>query len=128
MRAGGWRESDINRWVADLIRWKPEDETYGAWKAGAAGAGGPARDRADDDSSEKFSRSRRATRPPTASEQLEALSGYPRPFPGRPPRHDLTTWTVTDDWPDPTPVTEAEIDVFERWFGDLFDELFDPGS
>ncbi|QWK79432.1 helix-turn-helix transcriptional regulator [Ochrobactrum sp. BTU1] len=21
--------------------------------------------------------------------------------PGRPPKHDLTTWTVTDDWPDP---------------------------
>jgi hypothetical protein len=49
---------------------------------------------------------------------------YPWPFPGRPPRHDLRTWTVTDDWPDPVPVTEAEIEVFERWFGDLFDELF----
>jgi len=34
------------------------------------------------------------------------------------------TWTVTDDGPDPAPVTEAEIDVFEAWFGDLFDELF----
>jgi len=22
------------------------------------------------------------------------------------------------------PITEAEIDVFEAWFGDLFDELF----
>ena len=22
------------------------------------------------------------------------------------------------------PVTEAEIEVFEAWFGDLFDELF----
>ena len=36
----------------------------------------------------------------------------------------LTTWTVTDDWPDGVPVTEAEIEVFEAWFGDLFDELF----
>ena len=35
-----------------------------------------------------------------------------------------TTWTVTDDWPKDVPVTEAEIDVFEAWFGDLFDELF----
>jgi hypothetical protein len=35
---------------------------------------------------------------------------------------------VTDDWPDPVPVTEAEIEVFERWFGDLFDELFDPDA
>jgi hypothetical protein len=25
------------------------------------------------------------------------------------------------------PVTEAEIDVFEAWFGDLFDELFGDG-
>jgi hypothetical protein len=63
-------------------------------------------------------------RPPTASEQLEALLGYPWPFPGRPPKHDLSAWTVTDDWPHPVPVTEAEIEVFEQWFGDLFDELF----
>jgi len=72
------------------------------------------------------SRCRRTKRPPTASEQLEELLGCPWPFPGRPPKHDLTTWTVTDDWPDPVPVTETEIEVFERWFGDLFDELFDP--
>jgi hypothetical protein len=50
----------------------------------------------------------------------------PSPRIGRPPKHDLTTWTVSDDWPDPIPVTEAEIEVFERWFGDLFDELFGP--
>jgi len=31
---------------------------------------------------------------------------------------------VTDDWPDDVPVTETEIEVFEAWFGDLFDELF----
>jgi hypothetical protein len=36
----------------------------------------------------------------------------------------LVTWTVTDNWPKDVPVTEAEIDVFEAWFGDLFDELF----
>ena len=33
-------------------------------------------------------------------------------------------WTVTDDWPDEVPITEAEIEVFEAWFGDLFEELF----
>lgn len=60
-----------------------------------------------------LSRSRRV-RPPTASEQLEALLGYPSPFPGRPPKHDLSTWTVTGDWPRPVPVTEAEVEVFER--------------
>lgn len=33
------------------------------------------------------------------------------------------------DWPDPVPVTEAEIEVFERWFGDSFGpaaESFSP--
>ena len=35
-------------------------------------------------------------------------------------------WTVTDDWPDRVPITDAELDVFEAWFGDLFDELFGP--
>ena len=62
----------------------------------------------------------------TASEQLEALLGYSWPFPGRPPKHDLSDWTVADDWPEHVPVTEAEVDVFEACFGDLFDELFGP--
>lgn len=43
---------------------------------------------------------------------------------GRPAPEDTTTWTVTDDWPEEVPITEAEIEVFEAWFGDLFDELF----
>lgn len=47
---------------------------------------------------------------------------------GRPPKHDLSTWIVTDDWPRPVPVTEAEIEVFEQWFGDLFDKLFCSGG
>ena len=42
----------------------------------------------------------------------------------RPVAEDPTTWTVKDDWPEEVPVTEAEIEVFEAWFGDLFDELF----
>jgi hypothetical protein len=46
-----------------------------------------------------------------------------RPGRGRAKR-DRTTLTVTDDWPEDVPVTEAEIDVFEAWFGGLFDELF----
>lgn len=54
--------------------------------------------------------------------------GYPQPSPriGRPVKHDLAGWTVTNDWPEHIPVTEAEVDVFERWFGDLFDEFFGP--
>ncbi|MGK2872653.1 MAG: hypothetical protein ACSLFL_10410 [Alphaproteobacteria bacterium] len=44
--------------------------------------------------------------------------------PGRPARHNVEEWAVTDDWPERVPVTQAEIDIFDAWFGDLFDELF----
>lgn len=49
-----------------------------------------------------------------------------RPRAGRPAKHDLATWAVTDDWPRRVPVTETEVDVFEASFGDLFDEFFGP--
>ena len=62
----------------------------------------------------------------TASEQLEQLLGEPWPFRGRPPKHDLERWRVIDDWPTQIPLTDAEIAVFEAWFGDVFDELFGP--
>jgi hypothetical protein len=39
---------------------------------------------------------------------------------------DLDDWRVADDWPARVPVTPAELDVFEAWFGDLFDDLFGP--
>jgi hypothetical protein len=55
------------------------------------------------------------------------LYDYARPSarrPGRQAPDDPPTWTVKDDWPEDVPVTEAEIEVFEAWFGDLFDELF----
>lgn len=57
------------------------------------------------------------------------LYDYARPSlprTGRPPKHDLSTWTVTDDWPERVCVTAAEIAVFEAWFGDLFDDMFGP--
>jgi hypothetical protein len=50
----------------------------------------------------------------------------PWPRIGRPPKHNVSAWTVTDDWPNSVPITDAELDVFEAWFGDLFDELFGP--
>lgn len=31
---------------------------------------------------------------------------------------------VVDDWPEYIPVTEAEVGVFERHFGDVLDRLF----
>jgi hypothetical protein len=39
-------------------------------------------------------------------------------------------WTpvITDDWPEHIRVSDAEIDVFEAQFGDLLDDLFNPGK
>jgi hypothetical protein len=58
---------------------------------------------------------------------VDDLYDYAR-APARPGRRRAkrasVKWTVTDDWPEDVPVTEAEIAVFEAWFGDLFDELF----
>jgi hypothetical protein len=68
-----------------------------------------------------------------AGEAPDDLYDYARPSASRPSRKlsrgqpapgNPTTWTVTDDWSEEVPVTEAEIEVFEAWFGDLFDELF----
>jgi hypothetical protein len=64
---------------------------------------------------------------PVPGEAPVDLYDYARPparRPGRPSPSDPSTWTVTDDWPDEVPITEAEIEVFEAWFGDMFDELF----
>lgn len=44
-------------------------------------------------------------------------------------RSDIHSMAVIDDWPERIPVTEAEVDIFERYFGDLLDEIFGkPGS
>jgi hypothetical protein len=40
---------------------------------------------------------------------------------GRPTNCDVESWT-----PERVPVAAAELDVFEAWFGDMFDELFGP--
>jgi hypothetical protein len=77
----------------------------------------------------RYVRSRKSrTQNTTAEDGLPAdLYDYARPPTrrvGRPAREDTTTWTVTDDWPDEVPITEAEIEMFEAWFGDLFDGLF----
>jgi len=57
-------------------------------------------------------------------DDLYSYVSTPAPRIGRPPTHDLETWQVVDDWPGRVPVTEAEVNVFEAWFGDLFDKLF----
>ncbi len=51
----------------------------------------------------------------------------PRISPSRgSPSHvfDVEKLPFIDDWPDEVPITEAEIQVFERWFADVFDEMF----
>ena len=50
----------------------------------------------------------------------------PRRRPGRPRHDDFSAWRVIDDWPVRVPVTSEEVDVFEAWFGDILDELFEP--
>lgn len=69
----------------------------------------------------------RKSRPRDIIATSDDLYDYARPSARRarrPAPDDPTTWTVTDDWPEDVPITEAEIEVFEAWFGDLFDELF----
>ena len=33
---------------------------------------------------------------------------------------------MLDDWPERVPVTVAEVDIFERYFGDVLDRLLHP--
>ncbi|KAB2722047.1 hypothetical protein F9K73_07495 [Brucella intermedia] len=39
---------------------------------------------------------------------------------------DVEKLPVIDDWPERVPVTEAEVDTFDRYFGDVLDRLFGP--
>lgn len=34
--------------------------------------------------------------------------------------------TITDDWPEVVPITEAEVRIVEAYFGEVLDELFGP--
>jgi hypothetical protein len=71
------------------------------------------------------SRPRRTRSPGSLPDGLyDYLQPTPRRRGGRPAKKKRSEWTVTDDWPDEVPITEAEIEVFEACFGDLFDELF----
>jgi hypothetical protein len=74
-----------------------------------------------------MSRQSRPQRLAVAAALPENLYDYARPptrRAGRPSRDVSTRWTVKDDWPERVPVTEAEIEVFEAWFGELFGVLF----
>lgn len=43
-----------------------------------------------------------------------------------PDASDIEKLSVLDNWPDSIPVTVAEVDIFERYFGDVIDRLFQP--
>ncbi|EJN13511.1 hypothetical protein PMI42_03084 [Bradyrhizobium sp. YR681] len=46
--------------------------------------------------------------------------------PAKPRPSDPEFWTVENELPDPIPVSKAELDAIERYFGDLLDAVFDP--
>lgn len=68
-----------------------------------------------------MSKPSRKSRSASSTNPTPAVAGCKRR-----PKQDVSTWIVTDDWPDEVPITEAEIEVFERYFGDVFDEMFGP--
>ncbi|MGH6710667.1 MAG: hypothetical protein ACREEK_17050 [Bradyrhizobium sp.] len=39
---------------------------------------------------------------------------------------DPEFWTVVNELPDPLPVSKAEIEAIESYFGELLHEVFDP--
>ena len=72
-------------------------------------------------------RPRRAA-PKALPDDLYAYGDDPAP-PRRnpsPDASDIEKLPVFDDWPDSVPVTVAEVDIFERYFGDVLDRLFHP--
>ncbi len=69
--------------------------------------------------------------PQTLPEDLYAYDDDPAPRIGSPrasspDAFDVEKLPVIDDWPEKVPITEAEVQVFERWFADVFDEMFGP--
>ena len=65
-------------------------------------------------------------RPGALPDDLHGYAREPSRRAGRPPKHEFARWLVVDDWPERVPVTTAEVEVFEAWFGDTLDELFGP--
>ncbi|WKW52035.1 hypothetical protein [Rhodomicrobium lacus] len=62
---------------------------------------------------------------------LYAYNDDPAPSTGlrrnpSPDAFDIEKLPVIDDWPERVPVTVSEVDIFERYFGDVLDRLFGP--
>lgn len=70
--------------------------------------------------------------PKALPDDLYDYGGDPAPSPAlqrrisSPDAFDVEKLPVIDDWPHCVPVTDAEIDIFERYFGDVLDRLFGP--
>jgi len=69
--------------------------------------------------------------PQTLPEDLYDYDDEPAPrfgpARGSPPHViDVEKLPVIDDWPEKVPITEEEIDIFERYFGHVLDRLFGP--
>ncbi len=45
--------------------------------------------------------------------------------PSKPRPIDPEFWTVANELPDPIPVSKAELDAIERYFGNLLDAVFE---
>lgn len=54
------------------------------------------------------------------------LAPSPRRRKPSPDAFDVKQLPVIDDWPERVPVTETEVNIFERYFGDVLDRLFSP--
>lgn len=71
--------------------------------------------------------------PKTLPEDIYDYADDPAPSVGQrrnpsPDAFDVEKLPVIDDWPERVPVTEAEVDIFERYFGDVLDRLFAPAQ
>lgn len=72
--------------------------------------------------------------PPKAlPDDLYAYGDDPAPRPGRRrasshDAFDIDELAVSDDWPEQIPVTVAEVEIFERYFGDVLDRLLHPAA
>ena len=59
-------------------------------------------------------------------EDLYDYARPPAPRAGRSPLRLEEAITVTDDWPEIVPITDAELRVMESHFAEELDELFGP--
>ena len=59
-------------------------------------------------------------------EDLYDYARQPTPRAGRPPLRPEREITVTDEWPEVVPITDAELRVLESHFAEELDELFGP--